>query len=447
MKRTIASSSLIILFVGSIVACGGSSSSSSDAGTDSGPADAALTFDWTRDIVSTDLQVDVTAQAITATLVVAGSQTGLVSLQVGDTELISVKDDSGADLNYEVDESNIHVSVPRGDQPVTIVVAYTYELHTATEGATTRNSTLTWPYHCGNLFPCKPNPDDGLTFTATLTNIPDGLTAVYPRSIPADGPPYMFAWAIGGYEYLDLGTTDAGTQVGAYYFPNGLPAATNGTADLRQVIDWLEKNIGGYIFGNEMAAVAANWGSGAYGGMEHHPLWHTSRIAMSDPVVQAHEAAHGWFGNGVRIACWEDFVLSEGVAEYLAARALIAVGSSAGVSVWLAYRDELNALNASSTKNKIAWPEGCNELDIIDDGLFGGAPYTKGAYFLKGLAAKLGDTAVDSALGAFYSQYKGKAARMQDLLDVIKAETGYDPQACALKWLRSNDAPTVEACE
>ena len=43
---------------------------------------------------------------------------------------------------------------------------------------------------------------------------------------------------------------------------------------------------------------------------------------MNDEVTHAHEAAHGWFGDGIRLACWEDFVLSEGTVSYLSAHVL-----------------------------------------------------------------------------------------------------------------------------
>lgn len=442
MKRTTAV--VVALLYGA--ACGGSSSTDPDGGNDAAPPDAPLTSDWTRDILSTDLQVDTVGLSITATVSVAGSQSGLVSLDIGDTELLSVQDTAGADLTYDVDGRFLHVTVPKGSEPVDVVISYNYKLHNQLEGATLRNVTLTWPYYCGNLFPCKPDPADGLRFTASLT-VADGMTAVYPQTIPADAPAYMFAWAIGEYTMIDLGTTDAGTSVAAYTHPTGVSSATTGTADLRNVVDWLEKNIGGYIFGNAVASVSASWGLGAYGGMEHHPFWHVSSGAMSDPVVHAHEAAHGWFGNGVRIACWEDFVLSEGLAEYLAARTLIAVGAPDGATIWDDYQAELDALVTNGDKNQIAWPDGCNELDILNDGLFGNAPYTKGAFFLRNLAAKVGETELDAALASFYDQYKGKAARFQDLLDVIETETGYDPQACALKWLRSAALPKVQACQ
>jgi aminopeptidase N len=341
----------------------------------------------------------------------------------------------------------LDVGVPASTTTSELTIDYGYEFHSRFEGVMESGVTLVWPYWCGNMFPCKSAPDDGLTFTMTLTGTPTGEVAVYPTTIPADAPSYMIAWAVGDYTYLDLGTTDAGTKVGAWYLPNGMMAAQAGTANLRGVVDWLEKTYGAYVFGSEVAAVSAPWGFGAIGGMEHHPLWHVATSAMADEETQAHEAAHGWFGNGVRIACWEDFVLSEGTVTYLAARALEAVaGSSTGTAIWNDYQSRLDNLLGSTSENQIAWPDSCNQVDILDDGLFNDAPYIKGAFFYRALELKVGAQAVDDALSAFYTQYKGKAAGMQDMLDVIKTETGYDAQACALDWLRNQGRPTDDAC-
>src|SRR6185503_12144010 len=128
-----------------------------------------------------------------------------------------------------------------------------------------------------------------------------------------------------------------------------------------------ETTYGDYAFGDSVAAVSADWGPGAYGGMEHHPFFHVAKDAFADPVVHAHEAAHGWFGDGVRIRCWEDFVLSEGTVSYLAAHALLDVLKE--TDVWMSYQMRLDDAQANETL-KIAWPDGCNQIDIIKDGLF-----------------------------------------------------------------------------
>ena len=36
--------------------------------------------------------------------------------------------------------------------------------------------------------------------------------------------------------------------------------------------------------------------------------------------------------------------------------------------------------------------------------------------------------------------------RMQDLLDTVRQETGYDPAACAASWLRATTIPAIGPC-
>jgi aminopeptidase N len=174
--------------------------------------------------------------------------------------------------------------------------------------------------------------------------------------------------------------------------------------------------------------------------MEHHPMWHISQSAVHDHVVHAHEAAHGWFGDGIRIRCWEDFVLSEGSADYLSLRAVEQTeGAAAGQQAWA---DEMTALmNAVASGDHIAWPDSCGVLDILKDSLFTEIPYKKGAFFYKAVENQVGRSALDHAMGHFYAVHHNQAAGMQDLLDTIKADTGFDPTALAQAWLRGLGIP------
>jgi aminopeptidase N len=306
--------------------------------------------------------------------------------------------------------------------------------------------TFTWPYYCGNVFPCKSEPAEGSAYELMVRGIPDDMLGIYPQSLASDMPAYMLAWAVGEYTYKLLGETANGTEVGVYYFPDQEQSALTGTQYLADVFEWYEQTYGEYAFGNRVASVSVNWAAGYVGGMEHHPYWHIARESLSDPLIHVHEAAHGWFGNGVRIACWEDFVLSEGLASYLAARALSeVVGAEFGNQVWSSYENRLNLLQNSS-ENKIAWPEGCNEIDILEDDLFGTAPYMKGAFFFKHLEYVLGQDQFDGLLSDFYVVNRGKAVTLQALLNSIQDGSGYDPSDCALAWLRMESLPDSGSC-
>ncbi len=421
----------------------GSTSSSSSSGMPSGPPPAAE--DKTRDIVHTDLAVDITALTGTATITLAPSTSEAASFEAAGLTIADVRNDEGK-LNWAMVDGRLDVGVPKSTTPSKVIVDYTFEHHNGFDGFSQSGFTLVWPYWCGNLFPCKSDPSDGLTFGLSVKGQPMGQTSVYPEAIPADAPSYQIAWTTGEYTKLDLGTTTAGTQIVAYHLAGGEADAQTGTMYLKDTFDWYEKTYGAYIFGKTAGSVAANWSPAAYGGMEHHPLWHLGYVAMKDPWIHAHEAAHGWFGDGVRIACWEDFVLSEGTVSYLEARSITQImGAAEGQKVWDHYKTRLDNAQASAGSH-VAWPDSCGVVDILKDKLFGDIPYMKGAFFYKALEGKITAAKLDEALASFYMKNKGRAAKMQDLLDEIKAISGYDPQACALAWLRSDALPAEMVC-
>ena len=394
--------------------------------------------DWGRDIVSTALDVNVMVQSATATIVVRASASLGASFEIGDLEITSVRDASGP-LMFKVNGGQLDVGLPSSETDPRIEVDYRYLHHDKFEGVMSNGSTMLWPYYCGNMFPCKSNPADGLTFELSFSNVSAGQVAIFPTTIPADAPSYQIAWAIGDYEHTGLGTTDAGTQVGVWYLAGNQATATAGTASLAAHFDWLEQSYGPYPFGNEVASVEAAWGPEAAGGMEHHPYWHVGSASMSSALIHVHEAAHGWFGGGVRIACWEDFVLSEGTASYLAARAVEAVnGQPAGDQVWAKYASALQAAQQSAL-HKIAWPTGCGTIDILE--YFSNIPYMKGAHFLRAVELRIGRTDLDMVIAKMFERFVGDAASMQDMLDVIKEVSGYDATMCAENWLRTKALP------
>lgn len=407
-----------------LAACSSDASDLDDAAWLDGKEDGASAVD----VAATHLDVDVEARTAVATIEL--EHNGNVELEVGDLKIDSVVDDRG-NRKFKVAAGKLRVSQVRGAMAIT----YSFEQHDMANGLLPGGSTVIWPYFCGNLFPCHSKPADGTTFTLSLSGVPAGKTAIYPESIDADAPPYQLAWAVGSYKRIDLGTTDAGTKVFTAYLPNGESPARRGTAHLVKVFDWYEKTLGPYTFGTEVGSVSVIWGEGLFGGMEHHPYWHVARDAMSDELTHAHEAAHGWFGDGVRIRCWEDFVLSEGTTSYISARALSLADPSQEAAIWQGYQDELDAAIADG--GAPAWPQGCNQVDIIKDKLFTNLPYMQGAFFYKDVADEIGAEVLDGVISRFYQKHKNQAAGMQDMLEAIRTDTGFDASAIAEERLRT----------
>lgn len=405
------------------------------------------TANWDRGIEKTTLEVDASAHKGRASIRFEPGAMG-AALEVDGLDVESVRID-GEDLEHEFEDGHLVLGLPASEEVLTVDVVYTYKPNdNEVEGVFADRITMTWPYLCGQVFPCHSEPADGTSFAVEITNVPEGQVAVYPKTI-VESPSYQLAWAIDDFEEKVLGKTKAGTTIVTYAPPEHADAMAAGTKDLVAMFEFFEETYGPYHFGDRAGSVAADWEGKSYGGMEHHPYWHMSIAALRISEVHAHEAAHGWYGDAIRIKCWENLTLSEGTVSYMAARAIEEVeGEAAAKALWKDYKRRLDGIPTSGSM-KVAWPEGCGEIDVLEDRLFGGSVYMKGAHFFRALEGKLGKEKVDASLRAFYAKYKGKAAGIDDLLDTIKAETDYDAEACAIAWLRSEDVPKdqFDSCE
>ncbi len=438
------SGSCVALVLALGAACGGG------GGGDPG-VDATVIYppatDLERDVVDTTLAVDLATRTARATITLAPSTSTGASFEIGDLTITSVRLGETALQYVETGPvgERLDIGVPPSTEPLVLVIDYGWNFHNSSNGVATAGYTLTWPYHCGNVFPCRSEPADGTTFHLSVDGAATGME-LYPAAITGDAPSYMAAWIVGDFTRLDLGQTTAGTRVAMWHRATEGTQAAMGGAYLRPSFDWMEQHLGPYRFGSEVGTVSANWGASAYGGMEHHPYWHVGRAALSDVGINVHEAAHGWFGNGVWIRCWEDFVLSEGTVEFLMWRVLDEVaGASVADPLWAGLTTEVDRMR-NGQGNGVAWPQSCGEVDILDDGLFSRAPYVKGAFFYRAVEQRVGRAQLDAALRTFYGRYAGQAAGMADMLGVITEVTGFDPTACAQAWLVSMTVPAAGAC-
>jgi hypothetical protein len=391
------------------------------------------------DILDTTLAVELRTRTAVATLRVAPSSEQQ-AFEVGDLDIRSVHI-AGVPLAWSRRSTFLDLTLPASEAPLDVSFEYGFDVN-ADEGVASTGYTYTWPYWCGNAFPCRSAPSEGMTFHLSVTAA-SGI-ALYPTEIPSDAPSYMLAWSTGDYVRRSLGTTSAGTNVSTWHVP-----ATEAFEDpdyLTAAFDWMEQNLGPYRFGAEVGSVVAPWGgSRGAGGIETHPYWQVGRADWDDEATHIHEAAHGWFGNGVRLRCWEDFVLSEGTASYLAARVLQEVGSPMlAYALWATYD---SVADEPAVSNGRAWPSSSCQIDILDPGvgLVSRVPYVKGALFLRALERRIGRPALDQGLKTFYARWAGHAAGMQDMLDVICETSGYDPTPCAKSWLQTRSTPSA-AC-
>jgi hypothetical protein len=388
------------------------------------PAPAA---DATRDLLDTALTLDVTALTGRATITIMPSMTSTgASFDVRGLAVRAVHGPLGP-LQYAVTDGRLDVGVPLGLAEVTI--DYDFERHDAQDGFSSKGASYTWPYYCGNLFPCKPETAEGQSYALTVTGVPAGQTAIYPAFIPAEAPAYMLALAVGPYVQLDLGTTPSGTRVSAWPKAGHEAGALTGTAHLVDAFAFYEQTLGVYVYGSHVGPVEANAGTG----MEHHPFWHLDRSSMADELSQFHEAAHGWFGNGVRMACWEDFAFSEGSATYWSMRAKESIFGADSVASRWANEEAFYGFFQRFGIDSVLIPEGCNQTDVNE--IYSSLTYTKGALFLRALETRVGRAAFDHAVSAFYMTHVGQASGFDALAETVGLVSGVDVRDLQELWL------------
>ena len=127
--------------------------------------------DETRDILDTALVVDLMTSYATATIHLAPSATSAgASFEVGDLKILDVSGPQGP-LPYLVTGKRLDVTVPTGgSSPVELTVTYQIRLHHNFDGVLAQGLTFTWPYFCGDVFPCHSAPADGLQFVLCSLN-------------------------------------------------------------------------------------------------------------------------------------------------------------------------------------------------------------------------------------------------------------------------------------
>ncbi|XP_070762269.1 aminopeptidase RNPEPL1 [Enoplosus armatus] len=282
-----------------------------------------------------------------------------------------------------------------------------------------------------SFFPCFDTPAVKSTYTATV-RVPDGVTVlmsasqssyskqdrVFQFSMEFPVPSYLVALVAGELQHVDVGPRSR-----VWAEPCLLSCAVKKLGG--SVESWLgvaEELFGPYLWGRcDIVFLPPSFPIVA---MENPCLTfiiasilESSEFLLIDVI---HEIAHGWFGNAVTNATWEEMWLSEGLATYAQRRITTEAYGEAFTCLETAVR--LDALhrqlrllgdNNPVSKLQVKFEPGVNPSSLMN--LF---TYEKGFCFVSYLSQLCGDVRrFDCFLRDYISEFNFKSVVAQDLID------------------------------
>jgi leukotriene-A4 hydrolase len=264
---------------------------------------------------------------------------------------------------------------------------------------------------------------------------------VYHFSINKPIPSYLISMAIGNLSYRALNE-----NMGVYSEPVLLEEAAWELEDVDQMMHAAQEICGNFLWEQQDLLILPK--SFPYGGMENPRLtFITPTILAGDKSLVslvAHELAHGWSGNLVTNASWNDFWINEGFTVYLERRILEMVygEETAELHEFLGYQDLIAELERSIDKPNTTLLklklEGENPEEAITF-----IPYEKGYFFLKEIENLVGRDPFDAFLKRYFFDFRFKSLTTEQFLEYL-FENLLDPNKinfAAEKWVYAPGIP------
>ncbi|MEW5852753.1 MAG: M1 family aminopeptidase [Myxococcota bacterium] len=409
-----------------------------------------LTFDFSKDTPAFPARAVVTLEK---------KASGKAILEVDPERLdISKVQVGGKDVPFEVKGTRLVVDAPGAKE---LDIRYTVKPQDVTpqnaasayglirDKFSGRMWTLTWPYNTGALFPSNSAPADGSTSRVTV-RVADGHQAVATGHQEGtsfhthkEAPAYAIAmYTAKDFEHGHAGHSHGGVAVSGYGVGNSVAASTRNAYrnTARESLDFYSQWLGEFEYGKTLKLVEV---SGGLGGMEHTAAVAIMMNAARDPKYSretaAHEVAHHWFGDNLRIKTWGDFWMSEGFTNYATYRFFRhSEGEKRFHELMDNARDEVRSALADNP-HALAAPAHVDVNEIFDS-----IPYEMGPWILRMLEVKLGTEKFDGLLRAWYQDHRHSAVSTEQFIAFVKDRTGSDLTKFFAQWNHITAVPSLK---
>ena len=297
------------------------------------------------------------------------------------------------------------------------------------------------PDGAASLFPSNDHPRDPASFRVAVTapsdlevisvgrlvaetSDGDRTTTVWESTEPV--ATYLLPLAIGDFEIVEL---ESNVDMTVYLYEG-----SDGIGDFVQqpaILEFFESlfgpypndRLGGIVVDVEASIALETQGIPTY-----------SRDLSYEDVI-AHEIAHQWFGNYIRLEDWSDIWLKEGLASFAQ---LLWAEHNYGLE---RYTRQINGLYGFLVEDPEAHPPGVPERDEM----YTGSVYWRGAFTMVALRDLVGDEPVMDLLRAWIDTYGGGTATSADFLAMVDDRLGAEAFEMASAWLYDETIPPLEA--
>jgi alanyl aminopeptidase len=363
--------------------------------------------------------------------------------------------------------------------PVSLRVAYRGRMSAKeTSGVFRRQDGDRWyvytqfePLDARRAFPCFDEPRFKVPWELTI-HVPEGQVAV--SNMPAEEaagprpgtrtfrfaatppvPSYLVAFAVGPFEFVDLGRIGRGKTPARIVVPRGRTAEARYAAEatpglLARLEDYLDI---AYPYAKLDSIAMPHFGSGA---MEHPglvtynmvrilraPAEETVYFRLGYARLATHELAHQWFGNLVTPAWWDDLWLSESFATWMEAKVLAGFEPAWDAGVLAALdAEEAFFLDSLQTTRKLHQP-----IDSSNDifSAFDDITYEKGSAVLGMFERWLGADRFRAGVQAYLRAHANGNATAGDFVAALAGATQPEVEAAVHTFLDQTGVPVISA--
>lgn len=424
--------------------------------------------------VAIDFEAETVSGATTTTLVPIGEALRQVSFDSVGLDVASVVLDDHTSCEYEVTEDKLNIFLPKPVEPgveFSLTVLYSAKPQEGLYFRTPRmgykgSEVMVWsqgePDEARHWFPNFDFPNDKAT-TEVIATVPERFTALsngrlvdttragprgtktyhWRQEVPHSS--YLVVLVAGDFETIDDSKYDVPIY---YYVPKGRAKdARLSLGKTPEIIRFFEDKIGVKYPYAKYGQVTIT--DSFFGGMENTSLTtliertlhgQAAHLTYSSDGLNAHEAAHQWWGDLLTCRDWSHIWLNEGFANYFDA---LFVEHDRGV-------DEFYYEMLGTQRRYLEADTGDARAPVVrrrfDDPmeLFDSRAYSKGGWILHMLRRKLGDDLFWKCMHEYCVRYAQKVVETNDLLRTLEDVSGHGLEPFFDQWVYHGGYPELE---